>query len=104
MEGAVQEQPGRWMVQGVGKREMGFYSERLDMVWEYSEKCCETVHPPDSKTLSAGSVPLRSPHRNIALEEQASLLLTVSSNGWTWQVLDINHRGSRAAAFFKHLC
>lgn len=81
-EGAVQEQPGCWMVQGMGKRETGFYSERLDVVWEYSEKCHETGHPADSKTLSAGSVALRSPHRNVAVAEQGSLLLTVSSKGW----------------------
>lgn len=30
-----------WMVQGMGKREMGFYSEKLEVVWEYGEKCHE---------------------------------------------------------------
>lgn len=100
MEGAVQEQPERWMVGwGKGKRAV----VQKGWMWK-SEKCHETVHPPDSKTLSPGSVPLGSPHRTLTLAEQASLLLPVSSKGWTWPVLDTSHRGSRAAAFSKHLC
>jgi len=67
MEGAVQEQTGRWMVQGMGKRDTECYSERLNVVWEYSKKCHEIAHPPDSKTLPAGSVLLKPPHHNVAL-------------------------------------
>lgn len=45
-------------VGGKGSSRTGFYSEWLDMVWEFSEECHEAVHPPDSRTLSAGSIPL----------------------------------------------
>lgn len=68
--------------EGMGEREMGFYSERLHVVWEWSEKCHETVHPPDSKTLSVGSILLRSPDCDAVLMEQGSLLLPISSKGW----------------------